>query len=460
MRRERAKSDEFFLRGGCLIDMPAITKKETRLKLQFVANTDHSIHAGLVAVEALARRFGLWQKLRACRCLDPRKDRQRGYSPEVIVGQLIYALCSGGGCLSDSEALNDDPLARQLFGVGKFADQSQVGEWLREQSPESVAALRALLHELVAWVWQQAEPRRLLHAGQREVFFDDTQLEVSGKQFEGAAINYNGDLALSWQTLWVGPLLADSHVGSPKDVSDQLVPMLGRQRALWQGHAAHFYADSGSSAGPYLDAIAAEGWHYTVSYNRWTGPLERQAAELPPLAWKAVGAEQHAFLRHQPAGRHGPQLFAVVRWREGLFDRYGFIACDEGQNEAARVGERHRLKGEKEQLFGEVLNGLNLHRPPCSALQANQVYYLIAALAYNLMVAIKLLDLGDDCQGWRVKTLMKKLVMLPGRLKARSRQWVARVLVPGAWLCWWQRWAARVWPTLGPGRPRLMTASG
>jgi len=30
------------------------------------------------------------------------------------------------------------------------------------------------------------------------------------------------------------------------------------------------------------------------------------------------------------------------------------------------------------------------------------------------MVAIKLLDLNDDCQGWRIKTLMKKLVMLPG----------------------------------------------
>jgi hypothetical protein len=30
--------------------MAAITKKETRLKLQFVANTDHSIHAGIVAV--------------------------------------------------------------------------------------------------------------------------------------------------------------------------------------------------------------------------------------------------------------------------------------------------------------------------------------------------------------------------------------------------------------------------
>jgi len=440
--------------------MPAITKKETRLKFQFVANTDHSIHAGLVAVEAMARRFDLWNKVRQLSCLDPRKDKRRGYGPEVILGQLIYALCSGGGCLSDSEALNDDPLARELFGVGKFADQSQVGEWLREQSEESVTALRQLLHELVAWVWQEADPRRLLHSGQREVFFDDTQLEVSGKQFEGAAINYHGERALSWQTLWVGPLLTDSHVGSPGDVSDQLRPMLERHRSLWQGSPAHFYADSGSSAGAYLNAIAAEGWHYTVSYNKWTGPLERTAQALPAGVWQEQGQTHQAFLRHQPEGRNEPQLFAVRRWRDGLFDSYGFVACDNGQTDPVRVGARHHLKGEKEQLFGEVLNGLDLHRPPCSALRANQIYYLIAALAYDLMVAIKLLDLSDDCQGWRIKTLMKKLVMLPGRLSQRSRQWVARVLVPGAWLCWWQRWAQRVWPAFGPGRPRVVVASG
>lgn len=440
--------------------MPAIIKKETRLKLEFVTNTDHSIHAGLVAVEAMARRFGLWEKVRALKCLDPRKDRKRGYSPEVILGQLIYALCSGGGCLSDSEALNDDPLARELFGVGKFADQSQVGEWLREQTEESVAALRQLLREFVQWVWRQAVPGRLLHAGQREVFFDDTQLEVNGKRFEGAAINYNGELALSWQTLWVGPLLSDSHLGRPGEVGDQLLPMLERNRPLWQGKAAHFYADSGSSAGVFLDAIAAEGWHYTVSYNKWTGPLERKAGELPASAWVQKGEEQHALFRHQPEGRSAPQLYAVARRRDGLFDRLGFIACDESQAKAGLVFERHHLKGEKEQLFHEVLSGLDLHRPPCLALRANQVYYLIGALAYNLMVAIKLLDLKDDCQGWQLKTLMKKLVFMPGRLGKRSRQWVARVLVPGAWLSWWQRWAQRVWPQHGVGRPSLSTATG
>lgn len=138
--------------------MAAITKKDTRLKLQFVANVNHSIHAGLVVVEAMSRRVDLWHKLRKLSCLNPRKDRMCGFGPEVIVGQLIYPLCSGGGCLSDSQALNDDPLACEFLCVGKFADQSEVEQWLREQSEESVAALRQLLHQFVAWVWQWLIP--------------------------------------------------------------------------------------------------------------------------------------------------------------------------------------------------------------------------------------------------------------------------------------------------------------
>ena len=188
--------------------------------------------------------------------------------------------------------------------------------------------------------------------------------------------------------------------------------------------------------------------------------MNRKAAELPAPAWTCSGAEHHAFFRHQPEGRSAPQRFAVARRREGLFHTFGFIACDDHQTDASWVFERHHLKGEKEQLFSEVLSGLDLHRPPCSALIANQVYYLIAALAYDLMVAIKLLDLADDCQRWRVKTRIKKRVFLPGRLSQRARQWVARGLVPGAWWCGWQRWAQRVWPEHGLGRPRLIAASG
>jgi len=46
---------------------------------------------------------------------------------------------------------------------------------------------------------------RYQHAGRTECFFDDTQIELSGSFFKGAAMNYEGNLALSWQVLLVGP---------------------------------------------------------------------------------------------------------------------------------------------------------------------------------------------------------------------------------------------------------------
>lgn len=87
----------------------------------------------------------------------------------------------------------------------------------------------------------------------------------------GAAINYNGELALSGQTLWVGPLPADSHLGRPSDGSDQLLPMLERNRPLWQGKPAHFYAD-------------------------------RQAEPAPPCAWREAPWDQGSGLSLPRAG--------------------------------------------------------------------------------------------------------------------------------------------------------------
>ena len=125
-----------------------------------------------------------------------------------------------------------------------------------------------------------------------------------------------------------------------------------------------------------------------------------------------------------------------------MFWRYAFVVC-EGGREAAAVFSRHRLKGEKELLFKEVLRGLDWHHPPCAELQANAMFYAIAALAYDLMVAVKILWLPDECQGWQVRTLMARLVRLPATLVTHARRLVARVEVPASWLGWWTAWVER-----------------
>jgi hypothetical protein len=438
--------------------MPAIHKGSPKIKFQFVASQRQSVLGGLPAVEALAQQFDLWGKLRRLRRIDPRKRKGSGFGPDAIVAQFLYCFAAGGASLADAERVEADALARRLARMDGFADESTLGEWLRAQTPESVRAFWKLIHEFIAWAAQRAAAGRWQYSGRAEVFFDDTQLEVTGKKFEGAQVNYNGDLALSWQTCWFGPWLADGHLGGPGDVSDALPEMLARQRPLWAKGANDFLADSGSSATKYLQAIHGAGFtHWSVSYNKWTGALERTAAEQPETSWgQAVeskwrdGApvtEQHCLIRHTPAAGAQTFTFAAVRFRkEGeMFWNYRFLACDGTRGDAAAIFARHKLKGEKEQLLKEVLRGLDLHHPPCAELHANAMFYAIAALAYNLLVTVKLLCLPEECQGWQVKTMLRQIVRLPATLVRHARRLVARVEVPASWLGWWADWQQRWW---------------
>lgn len=128
-----------------------------------------------------------------------------------------------------------------------------------------------------------------------------------------------------------------------------------------------------------------------------------------------------------------------------MFWNYRFVACEGNQRAPATVFARHKLKGEKEQLLKEVLRGLDLHHPPCSELNANAMFSAIAALAYNLLVTVKLLCLPEECQRWQVKTMLRQIVRLPATLVRHARGLVARVEVPASWLAWWEDWRQRWW---------------
>jgi hypothetical protein len=438
--------------------VPPITKRSPKIRFEFVPAQKQSTLGGLPALEALAQQFDLWRKIRALPGLDPRTRTSHGYSPELLVAQLLYSFCSGGSSLADAERLNDEPLARQMARVEKFADQTQLGEWLRKQSEASIGAFWRLISEFVQWVIARADAARWTYAGRAEAFFDDTQIEVYGPSFEGAQINYEGNRALSWQTLWFGPFLVEGQLGSPGDVSRALPQMLQDHRGLWQQRPSEFLADSASSSTEQLKAIDQAGFtHWSVSYNKWTSVPERTAAALPQSAWSPATqsrwrngvevSEQHAGIRHTVAESDWTMTLAVGRWKKDdeLFWRYAFVAHDGRRTDAQAVMTRHRLKGGKEQLFKEVLRGLDLHHPPCESLIANRMFYAIAALAYNLMKAAQILCLPEECQSWTVPTLLKQMVRIPATLVRHARRLVVRVEVAVSWLNWWRKWERRWW---------------
>jgi hypothetical protein len=442
--------------------MPLYTKRKSKLHLELTNSTHASAHGGQVLVDALCRRFDLWRRVQNLSALDPRKRQTVGFAPAAHVAQLVFTLTSGGASLADAERIGQDQVLLDLVGLEKGADQTTLGEWLRAQTKASVQGLHQLNADLVAWASRQAAPARWRHAGQVEVFFDDTQIEVTGHQFEGARVNYEGNRALGWQTLWYGPWLLDGILDGAGDVSEHLPELLAAHQARWQEHPNYLYADSGSSAGKYLNRIESAGFaRWSVSYNKWTDVLDRLAAELPERQWSPPPApeqpqEQYAWLKHQPGECARAQTFATLRWKkEGdLLWRYAYVVCQAGESQTPQaVFERHRLKGAKEQGFSEVLSGLDLHHPPCAELIANQAFYAIAMLAYNLLITLKVLDLPDEAQSWRIQTLIRHLLTLPVTVSTHARYEVARLCIPAGWLRWYRLFVDQWVPKRKSGRP-------
>jgi len=442
--------------------MPAYTKQKSKLHLQLTNSNQATAHGGQVLVDAFCRRFGLWKLIHDEPSLDPRKRTGAGFSPVANAAQLLFTLTSGGACLADAERLGQDRVLLKLLGLEKGADQTTLGEWLRGQTKESVLALHRINAQLVDWASQRAKPGRWLHAGEVELFFDDTEIEVEGHKFEGARVNYEGNRALSWQTLWYGPWLLDGILDGAGDVSEHLPVLLEEHQPRWLGRASYLYADSGSSAGKYLNRIAQSHLsRWSVSYNKWTDKLDKLAAELPEGQWSLLPPagrpqQQYGWVKHQPGECQQAQKFAALRWKEegDLMWRYAYRVCQTGDKDSPQaVFERHRLKGAKEQGFSEVLSGLDLHHPPCQELIANQAFYAIATLAYNILISLKVLDLPDDAQGCRIHTIIRYLLTVPVSVSTHARYDVARICIPAGWLRWWRLFVDQWMPKRKPGRP-------
>jgi hypothetical protein len=101
---------------------------------------------------------------------------------------------------------------------------------------------------------------------------------------------------------------------------------------------------------------------------------------------------------------------------------------------------------DKERAFSDLLSDLDLHHPPCQDLQSNRIFYALATLAYNALLALKLIHLPESEQPKRVRTLIRHLLLVPVELTRHARQLKACLYLPAGWIAWWRGYLAQWLP--------------
>jgi hypothetical protein len=166
-----------------------------------------------------------------------------------------------------------------------------------------------------------------------------------------------------------------------------------------------------------IQHIISRNWFYSVTCK--DSPVLNDAAEgVAPEKWDGNYAE----FAYKPHGFSEPQRVAVRRRSVGQTDLFGwnkytFVMTNRPCCTPREIFEIHSIKAGEENRFKEILSDLGLHHPRFMSLNANRLFYQVAAIAYNIVKAAKYLILdGTELFFLGVRSFIYRFVVCAGRL--------------------------------------------
>jgi len=413
-----------------------IRKDDSKINYEIDGTRNITAHGGHGLLEKAAEKLGLWELIENNINI---KKRKSGYNETLFISSMIHTLAGGGTCLDDTVKLRVDVVWKKILGVPEVPAANTFGEFFRCFSSEALSDLNKVLSTFVKRIISQAERRRFAYGKWVYCFLDHTHLEVDGNNFENAAINYNGDKSIGAHMFYIDQFLGGIKLLQGNAfVTRSWSELLGSWGAFFEKHnlTAHVFVDSAYYDGKIVNRFEKDGMFYSMTVNKATEPLLEEAENLPEESWTKgeykVDEEYSEFI-YEPDGWDEPRRYVVVRFKkEGeLFWRYAFRLTNRLDLSPEEVFGLHRCKGEHETYIGELLNEYGLHHPRMAAFDANEAYYLIAALAYNLIIALKMLVLDTQWLFTRVKRIRFNWLLIPGVFVKHARREVVKLVARG-----------------------------
>ena len=391
--------------------------------------------AGLPVIARLARTLGLpWLLRKGVRV----KVRQRGSTDAQNLLSLIFALCTGGGHLNAVDALAADEAACAGTGLaGAVPDSRRLGEYLTRFSDQALDGLQDCVRAVSAQVVPSIAAACGKELGYVPVFIDGTGIEVQGKQFEGAAVGYNGERQYWLHSVfvgraWVSARLNEGGTDVKGDFAEQLASDVDKldlgAHPVWARADAAYYCKD------FVTACTDRGWDYSVSVTdpNKKAPVLRvvESEELEEADWAPLdkrGVERAVIVKYRPGTWAKEQAYVVVRRdRDGeqelLQPAYTVILVSRDDLAVGELVRRHRAKQGQENAFKGPLTELGLHHPPCHSYKANQAFYWCGQIAQLLLLALQYQVLPEKARKHGLGPLIRHFVRGAGRLCKSGRR--------------------------------------
>lgn len=364
------------------------------------------------------------------------KKRNRGCDDKDSLLGLIHNFCAGNGKLSDMDTLRADTPTVSLLGLEDVRGSKRMGEYLTLFTADSVKALYSVAHSLCKQVAPDVIQHFVEQKGYLPLFLDGSEIEVTGRHFEQAAVGYTGNKQYWLHSIFIGhlwvsgrlnPGASDVCIGWREQLENDVAPLIELGIPVWARMDNAYYRKE------VVEWFEQKQWDFSVSVTNSNNcrPILDCIEGLPDSAWAAIRSdktEEAIFSYHQPAKWQREQTYVVTRrWHDGkqwlLEPVYGVILVSRSDLSLAELVKRHREKQGQENAQKGPLIDLDLHHPPCRKFHANQAFYTCGQIAQILLRALQYRALPKAERKHGIRPLIRKVVRSVGRLTCSGRKW-------------------------------------
>lgn len=368
-------------------------------------------------------------------------QRNNRYSVGEMLLALLYPIILGLERIESTRLLRQNGVFQYLTGLPSYPDATTLRRFLLRVAPSALPRLRRLHDRFLARMTAQPHPPTRL------IFdIDSTVLVVYGKQ-EQARIGYNPIkrgrpsyhplLCFEGQSkdFWHGALRpGDAHTAS--GILDLLQACFAKIPAGVR--AVVVRADKGFYDHALVEWLEDQGAGFVI-VARLTAPLKRKLSHLHYMS-PSHGVEVAEF-RYQPTRWLHPYRFVVVRRPQPeepseqltLFKlgRYHYqVLVTNLPLQPLNLWRFYNDRAGVELLIKQLKGDYALGAIPTRHFFANETYFHLLLLAYNLVNWFKRLCLPPEFQSATLQTLRHQILLMPAQLRRTDNR--PRLVLPSS----------------------------
>ena len=376
-----------------------------------------------------------------CRKLDLKRMLQRQmrwqrrsnhYHPAEVILTMIYIMVAGMKRISETRILPYNGYFQDLLGLSTFPEASTLRKFLKGLSMQEIEGLRRI-HDML-----RQKMFSLPRAPSSLVLdLDSTVLPLYGWQIEEAKVGYNPK---KWGRPSYHPLLCFH--GSTRDCWHGILRP-GNTHAssgvmeFWEQcrqkiprylYRIRLRADSGFYDRKFIEPLDEQGIGYAIVADM-TQPVKERIQTLRYRTFHKTGGWQAARFTYQPSKWNKPHQFYVIRrpkpedenqqmqrtlWQYKDYYYHTLVSNLPLSAPAMWRFYTKRCRGELD--IRELKESFPLSKIPTNSFSANQAYFHLILLAYDLISWFKRLCLPPPWSSASLHTIRMDLFFLAARL--------------------------------------------